>query len=480
MLNFRRIHRFWLIGLVIPVCLAGAPVPGLTQQGKKPGLDRPAAGASSGSGKESTAEVEARRMVSELEARIKKQKEELELLKLFASSLAEIERSYVEKVDRRRLIEAAIDGMLSDLDRYSDYIPPQELSAFQTDIESRYGGIGIRVVKKPKDEFLTIITPILGSPSYEAGIPADSWMVRIDEKEAAGITVKQAIEKIKGEIGSEVRITTRDKQNGEEREFRVRRAIVQVRTVLGDQRLATDEWDYFLRDRPGLAGEKIGYVRLNSFGRQTSRELRTALDWLQEGGMRGLILDLRFNPGGLLSAAIEVADLFVDRGLIVRTEGRNAQPKKWMAKRTGTLTGFPMVVLVNDRSASASEIVAACLKDSGRAPVVGERSFGKGSVQNIIQLEKGKSVMKLTTASYYRPNGKNINRLPQHTGKDDWGVRPSPGYEVVMDDTEQREYFLFRQERDVIRKKEAVDPKEKFRDRQLDKAVEFILQKVKK
>ena len=424
------------------------------------------------------AKKDADKIIADLEAQIKKQREDLELLKLFASSLAEIERSYVQKVDRRRLVEAAIDGMLHDLDRYSDYVPPEELESFQTDIESKYGGIGIRVVKRAEEKFITVTTPILGSPSYKAGVQADTFIVKIDDTDAENMTVAEAIEKIKGEIGSKVKVTFLDKKTGEEKLLEIPRAIVEVKTVLGDQRLSNDQWNYFL-SRPEFKDEKIAYVRINSFGRQTVQELSRVVFSLKEKGMKGLILDLRFNPGGLLSAAIDICDLFVEKGLIVRTEGRNARPQKWIAKKTGTLLGFPIAVIVNGRSASASEIVAACLKDSGRAVIVGQRTFGKGSVQNIVNLENGKSLMKLTTAAYFRPNGQNINRMPEHQENDIWGVRPSQGYEVPLDADQQRSYFEYRQNRDVIRKRGMMtEPQEKFEDLQLQKAIEYIRKSV--
>lgn len=425
-------------------------------------------------------EVKKSEAITKLEEKIKKQQEDLELLKLFANSLAEIERSYVQPVDRRRLIEAAIDGMLHDLDRYSDYIPPNELENFQTDIESEYGGIGIRVVIEPGEDYITVVTPILGSPSYEAGVVAGSWIVKIDGEDAKGFTVENAIEKIKGEIGSVVKMTFRDKETGAETEMGVKRAIVQVKTVLGDLRKSDDQWDYFLKTTPELKKAKIGYVRINNFGRQTVAELKQTIGGLLKEEMRGLIVDLRFNPGGLLSAAIGVADLFVEKGLIVRTEGRNARPRRWGAKKDDTYGKFPMAILINSRSASASEIVAACLKDAGRATIVGQRSFGKGSVQNLVELEDGKSLMKLTTAAYFRPNGQNINRLPEHTEADTWGVKPTVGYEAVLDTEQTQAYMEFRRARDIIRKRGSMkDPVEKkFKDIQLNRAVDFVMEQL--
>lgn len=426
---------------------------------------------------------EARKVIEALEKRIRKQQEDLELLKLFAASLAEIERSYVQKVDRRRLIEAAIEGMLHDLDRYSDYIPPEELESFQSDIESEYGGIGIRVVKEADEDYIRVTTPIYGSPSYLAGVQSGWQIIRIGPESAKGFSVPQAIEKMKGKIGSEVSVTFRDPAAAKEYPLKLKRSLVHVQTVLGDQRKPDDRWDFFLH-REDLQDLNIGYVRITSFGRQTVQELKQAVRELLDGGMQGLILDLRFNPGGLLPAAIETCDLFVDRGLIVRTESRERGSRKWVARKTGSLTGFPLAVLVNGRSASASEIVAACLKDAQRATIVGQRTFGKGSVQNIVLLENGKSAMKLTTAAYFRPNGKNISRLAKHTETDDWGVRPTKGYEVILDSEEEQKYFQNRQQRDIILPKESRGTKppeefEKFEDRQLNRAIDAIKNQMK-
>ncbi|MDG2470116.1 MAG: S41 family peptidase [Pirellulaceae bacterium] len=414
------------------------------------------------------------KIIIELENRMRKQQEELQLLKLFAESLSEIERSYVQPVNRRRLIEAAIEGMLDELDPYSDFIPQEELAEFQTDIESEYGGIGIRVVKRPDEDYLRVTTPILDSPAYQAGVRGDTWIVKIGEIDAKNFSVTKAIELMQGEIGSTLEVTFRDPENGKDQKLEIARALIQVKTVLGDQRLPNDQWDYFLRSGPSLPAEKIGYIRITNFGRQTGDELKAVMNQLLKDGLQGLILDLRFNPGGLLSEAITISDLFVDKGLIVRTEGRNARPRRWKATQEGTLTGFPIAILVNGRSASASEIVAACLKDADRAVVVGQRTFGKGSVQNMVELENGRSLMKLTTAAYFRPNGQNINRMSNHSEDDIWGVRPSSGYEVKMLPESDLKYRNYRRSRDVIgRRKENQSEVQEFDDLQLKKALEY-------
>jgi carboxyl-terminal processing protease len=223
--------------------------------------------------------------------------------------------------------------------------------------------------------------------------------------------------------------------------------------------------------------------------------MKAAVEELQRGGVRGLVIDLRNNPGGLLRAAVEISDLFLNKGLIVSTKGRNHKEEVYEAKEEGTLLSepgkaVPIAILINKYSASASEIVAAALQDHGRAVVVGERSYGKGSVQNIILMEKDTSALKLTTASYWRPSGKNIHRFPDSKETDDWGVKPSAGFEVPMKDEERLEYMLYRSDRDVVRLKpkpeakapETKDakPKKPFTDRVLEKAVEHLKKEIDK
>jgi carboxyl-terminal processing protease len=229
-------------------------------------------------------------------------------------------------------------------------------------------------------------------------------------------------------------------------EVTLTRENIHVDTVLGDRRKGDDSWDFMLQPQ-----QHIGYVRLTAFSRDTARELRKVLEQLRSDGMRGLILDLRFDPGGLLSAAIEVSDLFVSDGRIVSTKGRNTPERVWEAHKEGTFEGFPMVVLVNRYSASASEIVAACLQDHKRAVIMGERSWGKGSVQNVIELEGGKSLLKLTTASYRRPSGKDIHRFFDNKDQKQWGVTPDEGFELKLSDAEMHKLFLDRRQRDVVR-----------------------------
>jgi carboxyl-terminal processing protease len=220
---------------------------------------------------------------------------------------------------------------------------------------------------------------------------------------------------------------------------------VHVETVLGDRRKADDHWEFMYDEK-----SRIGYIRIAAFSQETINELRTALDGLRQRQVRGLVLDLRFNPGGLLRSAIEVCNLFISSGRIVSTKGRNTPERVWDAHGKAMCEDIPLVILVNHFSASASEIVSACLQDHKRAVVMGERTWGKGSVQNIIELENGRSALKLTTAAYKRPSGKNIHRFPDSKDKDEWGVMPDLGYELGLNDRETHELLVDRRNRDVI------------------------------
>ena len=366
-----------------------------------------------------------------------------ELLRLFVDTLDQVERNYVEDVTRRQLIESAINGMLAKLDQHSDYIAPEDLDRFRTGVEAQFGGVGIQVTHRA--ERLVVVSPLVGSPAYEAGVLAGDIITHIAGESAADFRVSDAIKRIKGPIGTTVKITVRHRSNGKRDEFELERRIIRVDTVLGDRRKEDDSWD-FLYD----ADRKIGYVRVTGFARHTRRELKAALEQLKDAGMQGLIVDLRFNPGGLLSSAISISDMFIQKGRIVSTEGRNQEPKSWEATESGSYHDFPMAVLVNRFSASASEIVAACLQDHERAVVIGERTFGKGSVQNIVELEGGRSALKLTTAGYLRPNGKNIHRFPGASDEDEWGVRPNEGFEVVVTMAEHEGLMHYRQDRDIV------------------------------
>jgi carboxyl-terminal processing protease len=396
-----------------------------------------------------------------------------ELMKVFVDTFQQIDRNYVKDVDRKQLVEAAVQGMLEKLDPYSDYISPKDLQKFNESVESEFGGVGIHVNFDDDQRNIEVMSTLPGAPAAQAGIKPGDRIVEIEGKPVRDFPNKQeidqAIQLLRGEPGKEVKVTIKHLQGDSTETVTLKRAIIKTDTVLGDSRRPDGTWNYWL-DEP----QKIAYLRLTNFAGRSGEEMQEILQQLKKDGMKGLILDLRFNPGGKLEAAVEIADLFLDTGLIVSTEGRNALPQKFAAKKFGTFSGFPMAVLVNHYSASASEIVSAALQDHKRAVVVGERSWGKGSVQTVINMDVdgAKAALKLTTAAYHRPSGKNIHRFPDSKEADEWGVMPNDGFLVKFNRADYEGYQRYRLQRDAIRPKEPIIAD--FVDSQMKKAKEYV------
>ena len=369
--------------------------------------------------------------------------DEYELQQLLVDTIDQVERNYVKDISRRELIEAAIEGVLRKLDPYSTYISPEKLDSFRTSVEHEFGGIGVQI--RMSGEKLIVTSPLAGTPGYEAGLLAGDRILAIDKTPVKGLTLSDVVDRLKGKPGTEVTLAVLHPMETEPDTIPIVRRQIQVDTVLGDSRESDDSWNYLLDQE-----SRIGYLRLTAFSRTTADELRRALDQLKRENAPGLILDMRFNPGGLLRAAIEVSDLFLSEGRIVSTSGRNTKPHQWDARAEGTFDPLPIVVLVNRYTASAAEIVAAALQDHDRAVIMGERTWGKGSVQNVISLEDGKSMLKLTTSSYQRPSGKNIHRFPDDDEDDPWGVVPDDRFAYQANTTELIAMIKHRRQRDVI------------------------------
>jgi len=355
---------------------------------------------------------------------------------------AEILKNYVEEVDEKDLIRGAIEGMLQRLDPYSTYFGPEQMADLNRDTTGSFGGIGILI--DIKDGWLTVISPIEDSPAFRAGVMAGDRLIEIDGESTKGMSMSDAVNKLTGKPGTKVTITVRHELKNEQATLTLTRDNIKIFSVKGWQRRTGAEWDYLIDPE-----QKIGYIRVSKFMPDTAKTLDAAVKKLQSEGLKALILDLRLNPGGLLESAIEVADLFLEDGVIVSTKGRWSQKKDSVARKEGTYPNFPMAVLVNRYTASAAEIVAGALRDHKRAVVIGERTFGKGSVQNVIRLEDQQGAIKLTTAYYYLPNGECIHKTRQAEATGKWGVEPL--IEVRLSEEELVAVINARRDADIIR-----------------------------
>lgn len=322
-------------------------------------------------------------------------------IETFMRVMERVRQEYVdgERVDYDDLFKGAMRGMLGSLDPHSEYLEPPKFEDLRKDTEGSYGGVGIQVGFS-RDRVLTVIEPMEDSPSLKAGVLAGDRIIKIEGKSTEKFTLEDAVKRLKGKPGTPVTFTIFRPSSNLTKDFTVTRAEIKVDTVRDDQ----GKQEYILMEN------KIGYIRIRQFGDHTAEELDQALKKCTTQGMRGLILDLRGNPGGLLDQAVKVCERFLPRkSLVVSTEGRSpGMRQEYRADGRNPLQNLPMVVLVNGSSASASEIVAGCLQDVGRAFILGEQTFGKGSVQSILPMADG-SALKLTTAKYYTPSHKVIH-----------------------------------------------------------------------
>jgi carboxyl-terminal processing protease len=316
-----------------------------------------------------------------------------ESIELFTDVLSIVKKSYVEEVDTKKLIYGAINGMLTSLDPHSSFMPPETYKEMKIDTKGAFGGLGIEITVK--DGVLTVISPIEDTPAFKAGIKAGDQILKIDDKYTKDLTITEAVKRMRGAKGTKVTITIMREGFEKVKEFTLERDIIQVRSV-----------------KFKTLDEGYAYVRIAQFQEKTDDDLEKALKTLQtenNGVIKGLVLDLRNDPGGLLDQAVKVSEHFVEEGkLIVYTEGREKDSKmRFTSRKGGKQPGYPIVVLINSGSASASEIVAGALQDHKRAVVMGTQSFGKGSVQTIIPLSDN-SGLRLTTARYFTPSGRSI------------------------------------------------------------------------
>lgn len=316
------------------------------------------------------------------------------LLNLFGDVFEQVKEKYVEEVDDKQLIEAAINGMLTSLDPHSSYLNMDNFEDMQVDTRGEFGGLGIEVTME--DGFVKVIAPIYDTPAEKAGLQPGDFITHIDGTAIRGMTLNEAVEMMRGKVNTDIVLTIIRKDEQAPFDVTLTRAVIKIQSVRAE------------------AKDDIGYIRITKFNEQTYSGLQRAIaDMREEIGpeIKGLVIDLRNNPGGLLDQAISVSDAFLDKGEIVSTRPRDTQNTERYNARAGDLSeGLPIVVLINDGSASASEIVAGALQDHRRAVIMGTRSFGKGSVQTILPMP-GNVALRLTTARYYTPSGKSIQEV---------------------------------------------------------------------
>ena len=315
-------------------------------------------------------------------------------LNLFGEVFERVRADYVEKPDESKLVESAINGMLAGLDPHSSYMDPNSFHEIQVETRGEFGGLGIEVTME--DGLVKVVAPIDDTPAAKAGVMTNDIITKVDDEQVQGLTLNQAVEKMRGPVNTKIKLSIMRKGADKPIVITIVRDVIRVKSV-----------------RSHNEGDDVGYIRITLFNEQTSDGLKKAISDLtsQLGAdkIKGFVIDLRNNPGGLLDQAISVSDAFLDKGEIVSTRGRNAEETQRFNARPGDLTkGKPVIVLINGGSASASEIVAGALQDHKRATLVGTRSFGKGSVQTIIPLGAGNGALRLTTARYFTPSGRSI------------------------------------------------------------------------
>jgi carboxyl-terminal processing protease len=341
----------------------------------------------------------------------------------FGEVLAAIERSYLEPVDPETLFDAAMEGVFAKLDEHSAFLDSTARQGLDAALDQEFGGVGLELSVDERAGTLVVQSPILNSPAWRAGIVAGDRILSIDGVSARGLKFAEAVAALRGRPGTPVTVTVNDPDHA----VTLDREVVRTESVLGDRRRPDGSWEWFVEGEPGIA-----FIRITGFGDHTLEELdRTIGEISGTPGLNGVVLDLRGNPGGLLAVAVEACDRFLDEGVIVSTRDRVARQSALLDVRRATagaaFPGVPLVVLIDGLTASAGEIVAACLQDNRRAVVVGSRSFGKGTVQSILPLSDGRSLLKLTTSEYLRPSSVNIQR---REGDAEWGVSPEAKHEI--------------------------------------------------
>jgi carboxyl-terminal processing protease len=333
-------------------------------------------------------------------------------------------------------------------DKHSEFIDARQEAAYREQYDQEFGGVGIRLRLLGEPPLPTVIgLPQPGTPAFSADVRLGDRLEAVDGQSTAGMELNEVTKLVRGPVGEPVALTLQRREAAAPHTATIERAIITVESVLGDVRDADGNWNFIISDEP-----RIGYVRIVNFGDKTAAEMSSALESIDAETLAGLVIDVRDDPGGSLEAAVEVCDLFLRPGLtIVTTRGREGEAiEASISTGTGRYVDLPLAVLVDRNSASASEIVAACLQDHGRAVVVGGRTYGKGTVQRLTRIESGRSLLKLTSATYARPSGANIHRMPGDDVDAEWGVSPDPGFDVPLNKDEYRTWRQYRVRRDLM------------------------------
>ncbi|MCA9259557.1 MAG: S41 family peptidase [Planctomycetales bacterium] len=399
------------------------------------------------------------------------QAERLKYAGKIGTAIQLIEQNYVESKDPEDLYLAAMEGIVSELDQFSEFIPPKRYQEFQSVIEQKFGGLGVLIEGPPAAPRLTVVAPIPGTPAFNAGLQAGDMILEINGVSTEGLSATDATQIMRGPVGEDVELLVQGMNTANQQRLTIRRDDIQVDSVYGDRIQADSSWNYFIEEDP-----RIAYIRITLFGERTVGEFEKALAAIRSDA-QALVLDLRYNPGGILPTAVEMCDMLIDSGVIVSTRGRRAifGAEFDATSRLELDLSIPIVLLVNDQSASASEIMAGCLQDLGRAEIAGQRSYGKGTVQQVFELENDQTALKFTTARFYRPSGKNIHRTEGATDADVWGVIPNEGFMVRLSDAEMSELVDTRRQRDIVRSQHDARELPTFNDRQLNRGVAYLL-----
>ncbi len=366
-----------------------------------------------------------------------------EQIGLLTALRRELVVSHVEEPDQEKMLKAAVRGMISSLDDpYTTYLFPEDIKQFDKHVGGSFSGIGAEVMIDETLNRVKIVSPLEESPAWKSGVLAGDIIYEIDGEDTEGLSITDAVDRLTGPVGTEVTIVVRHK-TGEKETIKITRAIINIQTVKGFTRDKEHHWDYMLDPV-----NKIGYIRLTQFNKNSGPDMKAALEQLKDNGAKALILDLRFDPGGLLPTAIEVADMFLPGGKkIVSVKGRVVPEDVTYSTDAGTVFDGEVVVLANESSASASEIVTGALHDNHRAKFVGTRTFGKGSVQQVRPLATGEGALKITNAYYYLPNGEKIHRVKDAKN---WGVNPDPGFYVAMSPEQIKDMLKIRRDSDIL------------------------------